>query len=738
MKKLLFTLFLLIPFVTNGQWFIGDATSYHTSDLGVTLSADSVSAWADQANSNDYTGAAGTRPVFHGDSLVFNGAEFLDLSANINIGQTNSIVIRMRMNDVGSTFKAVLGSQNSNASVLFYSTTRFYYNDAVNSGFASNSALQIVNYNVYTVTRDTLVLNFYKDNTLLAKNNDLSGSQDMQIGRVGARGATPAEFFDGDITDIIMFESILTTAYLHGVNKYLTTKYDGLISYYIDNTNGDDGNAGTILAPWKTFANLDTIYTAPGYSFYLKTGEIWRLQLTIPFSGDANSQMIISCYDSTTGLTGSAAPGAKPIINGAGNSHSIIIDSKSYITIDGIATDSATAHGIYLYSWSIACSNITIQNCDTIRSLGYGIRGTVNTGSFTNVTVTNNTITTGSGNGCGIHWDKGINNYIISNNTIYDSFEDGIQVDTLSNNGVISGNNISGSGENSIDIKDTYNITISKNTCSNDQEENIILHEVSNAPNGIVDSIIVENNTCTLAGQGGDANHSMGIWLYYVDNCIVRYNSISAAYGAGIYVFDNEISANNNKVYYNLIYNCGTGLDKAGIDVEDAIDTKIYNNDIYNQGTTGDGIRVLGNNCDGVLIKNNIIHTAAGVLINVGTAADTNLVSDYNLFYPDGAGQFIWAGAASDDFADWQNDSGQDANGLSSDPLFTDAANDDFTLLSMSPCIDSGIDVGLTVDYLGNGKFGLEWDIGAFESQVSRFSNLLRVKTNLLMLKRIK
>jgi len=38
----------------------------------------------------------------------------------------------------------------------------------------------------------------------------------------------------------------------------------------------------------------------------------------------------------------------------------------------------------------------------------------------------------------------------------------------------------------------------------------------------------------------------------------------------------------------------------------------------------------------------------------------------------------------------------------STDPLMTDPANGDFTLQPNSPCIDAGVDVGLTEDYAGN------------------------------------
>lgn len=59
---------------------------------------------------------------------------------------------------------------------------------------------------------------------------------------------------------------------------------------------------------------------------------------------------------------------------------------------------------------------------------------------------------------------------------------------------------------------------------------------------------------------------------------------------------------------------------------------------------------------------------------------------------------------------------------ISVDPRFIDPANDDYRLHFRSPCIDSGIDTGLTEDYEGNprpidGNFSgqAEYDMGAYE-----------------------
>ena len=57
-----------------------------------------------------------------------------------------------------------------------------------------------------------------------------------------------------------------------------------------------------------------------------------------------------------------------------------------------------------------------------------------------------------------------------------------------------------------------------------------------------------------------------------------------------------------------------------------------------------------------------------------------------------------------------------EASAQNTDPLFTDAANGDFTLQTGSPAINNGVDVGLTEDINGNPIVGTP-DIGAYEKQ---------------------
>lgn len=272
----------------------------------------------------------------------------------------------------------------------------------------------------------------------------------------------------------------------------------------------------------------------------------------------------------------------------------------------------------------------------------------------------------------------------------------------------------------------TFVVTIEKNTFKNWGHSVIYLKNLTSTYYN--DSIIIRDNdiSCPDLGDGRGFNfdtygtNSTNVYVYrnYVHNTPVM----------------SQLNCNGMYFYYNIIdsvVGCpfesgvGSGLNISGYNTNTAPQNmKIWNN-------------VIGN-CDdyGILFthytgrphkynnefKNNIIYNCASEALRIyNNATDTGLYNNIfknNLFYDSGTEDVVeyWGVAMTvDEFEDENGNEGDDIdNNLFGNPDFTSTT--DFSLLSTSPAINAGIDVGLTVDYaLTRVPQGTYFDIGAYE-----------------------
>ena len=139
--------------------------------------------------------------------------------------------------------------------------------------------------------------------------------------------------------------------------------------------------------------------------------------------------------------------------------------------------------------------------------------------------------------------------------------------------------------------------------------------------------------------------------------------------------------------------------------------TKVYNCTLYRPANPG-GIGLLfidGARGTGIEVKNNIIANGATGLLPVEVTAafvggGGTLDFDYNL-YQRAAAATAWKRNGSNlTFADWKTAIGGDAHSIAgSDPLFTNAGSNDFTLQASSPAIGAGVVIpGVTDGYTGS------------------------------------
>jgi hypothetical protein len=189
-----------------------------------------------------------------------------------------------------------------------------------------------------------------------------------------------------------------------------------------------------------------------------------------------------------------------------------------------------------------------------------------------------------------------------------------------------------------------------------------------------------------------------------VDSCGVHANGITVylfsddVLIAGNIVLDGNIAftcqeSSNLVVAYN-VFETDMGIYTVAV-WNDCDGVEFYNNVVMNTGTPGSGISIGSTGNTNIVAKNNIIDGS-----NMQYRGYT---TEYNIYT-----SLMWC---------------QNANNLSTgeftstkSALFTDAANDDFSLKSGSPAIDAGVDVGFDEDIEGVAvPQGDDPDCGAYE-----------------------
>jgi len=342
--------------------------------------------------------------------------------------------------------------------------------------------------------------------------------------------------------------------------------------------------------------------------------------------------------------------------------YGILVNGKDYITIDNLDIVGANIAGIYSQA---DADNLTIQNNDIYNNLA-GIQAATDAGS--NTTIKDNLIHNSPE--FGIVWSNGGDevNTIIQDNTIY-------------NIGSLGGTATNMSG---------------------------IFAKLGNGSK-------IQGNYIHDGGDGMNADHC--IYLSESDTVLIRRNHLVNWIGYAVKISN----CDSVQVAYNLCYGNTSGII---IEVGTPSYIDVFNNTMANSyaGQNSVGLRVdLGDN---IVWKNNIIYDMNYAEFNDYTkynfflvdSAVTNFTSDNNLTFsntPNASGHYAVVDGVSKTWAEWQG-LGHDANGLNSNPLFTNENANNYIPTGSSPALNAGVSVGLTLDYAGNAVAAIP-DIGAYE-----------------------
>jgi parallel beta-helix repeat protein len=337
---------------------------------------------------------------------------------------------------------------------------------------------------------------------------------------------------------------------------------------------------------------------------------------------------------------------------------------------------------------------------------------------------------------------------LIEGNIIRNNSQAGISLTSTSQNSIVRGNEIFANNTYSILVNGADNALI---------EQNIVRNNTAN--NFITGNIVANDATTVVQDNWVFGNSRPGIHVTFSTAIVQRntvHDNLDGITGTGT-IRDNRIFHNtqagvriiglNPVVSGNAIYANATGIVTAPGAGQSA---SIINNVIYDStsfgidiGTGLTGLSILNNtileptgtairlNATGIAdVRNNILATASGTLLNVANHAQAGFTSDYNLLQITGAGRVgTWGADTLTDLAQWYYEVGRDGHSLAADPQFIDidgpdgrrgydvatstdyGEDDDFRIAFGSPAVNAGDPLAY---YAAEPGAGNRINVGAF------------------------
>ncbi len=482
-------------------------------------------------------------------------------------------------------------------------------------------------------------------------------------------------------------------------------------TYYIDARGGEDSNSGTSEnAPWKTIAKINRWLFHPGDNILFKRGATWREKLIPPSSGIAGKFITFGDYGT----------GHKPVVKG---SDLITMWSK----VDGAPELRMTI--MHIKPCVVWEDNKALKICHSMSAVKdspgsfYWNAGKLYIRATSGCPGTNEKTYEAAQrtDSCRI---ENKNYLVIKNLDFFQSGNKGgvgLRIVNDSNHIIISHCDFSQATDQHLaiwgDLPSNGHYTISgctfeRSGLRHNPGSGSAIDVFSTGSNDI--TVTGEYNTFTHVGENRAAPY-LDHGIYFKSGRLLwRYNCHNdGGIFSGACVKISGTAKNGCKIYYNIFF-AGRGSQPWGILSEAGSGHKIYNNVFYNVDI---GIWQSGRNVPdaaggyGIIIKNNVFHTAKKFFIRAAVA--TGLVSDYNVYFNGPANPFQW-GKNYYSFAKWKEKSGQDDHSVVADPEFVQPVSGNFRLRDGSPCIKSGINVGLTRDFNKMTVSSRRVDIGAF------------------------
>ena len=447
-------------------------------------------------------------------------------------------------------------------------------------------------------------------------------------------------------------------------------------SYYVAK-NGSDNNAGTLASPWLTITHaMQSLYNTTSPSIFIRQGTYNERFTVYLINGTAASPAVIAPYQDE-----------KVVIDGTGtensNANAIVVIYGNYVNLSGFEIKSSSAG--YNDGISTRGNYITVSHCIVHDVFGgIYIQGNDATGNIVeynevyNASMDNSVYPGKNGyiNSVGIAVSRGIprvHHNIIRHNNVHDVWGEGIST-FEANYSTIEDNVIHDCWSTNIYISDSSYPLVQRN----------FIYRTKN-----------------LIGTGGNATYE--------------------GKQVGIMMGDEKVNpgSDHTQVLNNIVYGCQRNFHFWGsLGTNSLNNLLIANNTFINStsnisdGSHGNVSIAKSGTPINVIVKNNIIVQNGTVDPYVGCLSSDGVKFSNNLWYTTNT-HLAGATGSGDVNADPK------LVNISSTRVVTNPIDaNSYKLLSSSPAINVGVNLGITTDFLSNAIVGLP-DIGAYEYTTS-------------------
>jgi hypothetical protein len=545
--------------------------------------------------------------------------------------------------------------------------------------------------------------------------------------------------------------------------------------YYVS-TTGNNGNPGTLSAPWLTIQHAANTVKAGATVYVL--GGVYHESVNFSRSGTASEPITFESYPGETAVidgTGVNCCGSSQtqgLINMTGSLSYITLSGfeiRNYTTSEAADTPAGvwiTGSGAGIQILNNLVHNITTTSEANGNAFGISVYGTSKT-PITQLVISGNEVyDLRTGQSESVNVDGNVTHFRITNNLVHDN--DNIGIDAIGYEGVgpvgydeamygeISGNTI-------------YNISGITNPGEGDEydadglycdgcayvtiERNVILQ----ADYGI--ETTSENQICQANGTEWSGPNNTGTAATGKFPCYGRYVTVRNN------IFYKSNACGNSIGGYAAASKAGGQSNGGGSSYHDVfVNNSLYNNatqpgSASEGGSTGEfQIQHQVGSAQGNIYENNIVYAGAyntWIFSYVSFSAkypDPPATLNWNLYHSAAGyveGTSIWWGDVNTytSFSNWQTSSREDANSRNTHPLFVDlgATPPNFDTEPSSPAVGAGStslscsdgwcdphgsspdSLYGSTDFLGNPRTsGSNIDIGAYENTGVAVANSLK------------